>query len=371
MMAVSALPSRQIRPLCHVVEVGVSMDSSQSPQNVQRHKDDTVPLVPGPAAVTAQPGGPTHAPNGWGVSTTEAPRHIDVTAEETCPAPAMPASDEAPQRAPAIQTAQAPSATTFELMGQLEALAHDLAVRERASSDQCTGNVHERSDFSAGLPAAEPSIRVSPRPAGVESDSLARNRPSIGRRTVLTLASFFMTALIGVGVTYAWQSHRAWLTSSPNDAEVAAGQAASSPSRQKPVSDAAPSQPVTPVVPAPIAPAPSPELAPQLEAMAQEIALVRRGVEQLAAKQEQLAAAQQQLEQLAAKQGQLAAKQEQMAQNIAKLQALEQNTRQKTSPPPQSRAVPVPPRVPSEPAAQLLSAPRPALHPVPPLPVPP
>jgi hypothetical protein len=348
------------------------MDSSQSPQNDQRLKDDTVPLVPGPAAVTAQPGGPTYDPDGWGVSTTEQPRHVDVTAEETCPAPAvgMPASGEAPQRAPAVQTAQAPSATTFEMMGQLEALAHDLAVRERASSDQCTGDVHERSDFSAGLPAAEPSIRVSPRPAGVESDPLARDRPPVGRRTVLTLASFLMAALIGVGVTYAWQSHRAWITSSPNVVDVTAGQAVSAPSRQVSASDAAPSQPVTQVTP-PAAPATSPELPRQLEAMAQEITLVRRGVEQLAAKQEQLAAAQQQLEQLAAKQGQLAAKQEQMAQNIAKLQALEQNTRQKTSPPPQSRPVPVPPRVPPEPAAQLSSAPRPALHPVPPLPVPP
>ena len=103
--------------------------------------------------------------------------------------------------------------------------------------------------------------------------------------------------------------------------------------------------------------------------MTQDIASVRRGVEELAAKQEHLAAAQQQLEQLAAKQEQLAAKN--MAQNIAKLQALGQNAKVKMSPPPQPRAVPIPPRAPPEPAAQLSSVPRSTTHPVPPLPVPP
>jgi chemotaxis protein histidine kinase CheA len=311
-------------------------------------------------------------PDDWGVSTTESP-HVDITAEETCPAPPaqVPASDEALQRAPAIQAAQAPSATTFELMSQLETLAHDLAVRERASSDQCIENVHEGSDFSAGLQAVEPSIRVPPRPASFENDPFASDRPPIGRRTVLTLASFFMAALIGV--TLAWQSHRVGIMSSLNDVDAAAQQPASTPSRQASASEAALSQsvPVTQSVPAPAAPATSPELVQQLEAMAQDIALVRRGVEQLAAKQEQLAAAQQQLEQLAAKQGQLATRQEQMAQNITKLQALEQNIRHKTSSPRQSRAVPAPPRMPSEPAAQLSSVPRSAPHPVPPLPVPP
>jgi hypothetical protein len=106
--------------------------------------------------------------------------------------------------------------------------------------------------------------------------------------------------------------------------------------------------------------------------MAQDIAVVRRSLEQLSAKQEQLAAAQQQLEQLATKQEQLAGKQEQMAQNIAKLQAPDQNIRRRiSSPPPQARPAPVPPRVNEEPTAQVSSTPRPTpSHPVPPLPIP-
>ena len=107
------------------------MVSSQSPLNEQYHRDDTVPLVPGPIAANARHGEPMNDP-------TNSSQHIDITAEETCPAPTvqMLAEDDAQQRAPAIQTAQVPSATTFKLMSQLEALASDLAVRERDSSDQ-------------------------------------------------------------------------------------------------------------------------------------------------------------------------------------------------------------------------------------------
>jgi len=110
----------------------------------------------------------------------------------------------------------------------------------------------------------------------------------------------------------------------------------------------------------------TPELAKQLETMAQDLAVVRRNLEQLSAKQEQLAAAQQQLDQLATKQ-------EQMAQNIAKLQAPEQNIRRRiSSPSPQARPAQIPPRVTQEPTAQVSSVPRPTpSHPVPPLPIPP
>jgi hypothetical protein len=353
----------------HVIEIGMPMDSSQSPPlNDQRHKDDVVPIVPreGPTAEEARSGGPTRDPNGRRISTTKSPNDVAVAAEQTGSTPAgqMSAPDTAPQRAPVTQTAPAPSATSFELMRQVEALARDVAVVSgRDSSDQCVGMVKEG---SAGLQAGEPSIRVSPR------DQLASDRPSIGRRTFLTLASFFMAALIGVGATFAWQSHRVSTTKSPNDVDVAAEQSGSAPAGHVSVQDAAVPQsaPVTQTAPAPTASATSPELVQQLEALARDLAVVRRSVEQLAAKQEHLAAAQEQLEQLAAKQ-------KQMAQNIAKLQAVEQNIRHKMSPPPLSRAVPIPPRrnapkdTSPETAAQLSSVPRPAPHPLPPLPVPP
>jgi hypothetical protein len=321
--------------------------------------------------VKARPGGPTHDADEQYISTTISPQLIDVTAEETCPAVQMSAQERAPQLAPAIQTAQAPSAITFELMSKLEALASDLAVKGCTSSDQCIGNIHEESKLSSGLQTVEPSIRVSPRPTEFESDQFASDRPSTSGRTALALVSFFVAALIALGVTFAWHSHGIWPMKQPNDVDVAVGQRRSVPAGQLSTSNPALPQSVSVTQTAPAAPATSPELVKQLEAMTQDIASVRRGVEELAAKQEQLAAAQQQLEQLAAKQEQLAAKQDQMAQNIAKLQALGQNAKVKMSPPPQPRAVPIPPRAPPEPAAQLSSVPRSTTHPVPPLPVPP
>jgi hypothetical protein len=350
------------------------MDSSQTPLHDQRHKDDkddVVTLVPGPVAVKAWLGAPMHDADDAYISTTISPQLIDVTAEETCPAVQMAAQDEAPQLPPAIQTAQAPSATTFELMSKLEALASDLAVKGHASSDQRTRDVHEGTKLSSRLQAPEPSIHVSPRPAGFESDQFASDRPPTSGRTVLALVSLFMAALIGLGATFAWHSYGIWTMKHLNDIDVAGEQRSSVPAGQVSTSDAAlpRSVSVTQTATAPAALATSPELVKQLEAMMQDIAAMRRGIEELAAKQEHLAATQQQFEQLAAKQEQLAAKQEQMTQNIAKLQA-GHNAKLKMSPPPQPRAVPIP-RVPPEPAAQLSSAPRSPIHPVPPLPVPP
>jgi DNA repair exonuclease SbcCD ATPase subunit len=72
----------------------------------------------------------------------------------------------------------------------------------------------------------------------------------------------------------------------------------------------------------------------QLNAMARDLAVLRRSIEEFAAKQEHLAAAQEQL----------AAKQEQMAQNIATLQAAEKDIIQTRSSPPLSGPVSPPPR---------------------------
>jgi hypothetical protein len=103
--------------------------------------------------------------------------------------------DAASQPTPVNQTTLVPSAKTLELMRQLEALAHEIALVSRGdSSNQCI-KVEEGSNFSAGLQLVEPSIRVSP------CDQMASDSPLFGRRTNLTLAGFFIAA-------------RGWLASS-------------------------------------------------------------------------------------------------------------------------------------------------------------
>jgi len=99
-----------------------------------------------------------------------------------------PSPNAAPQPASVNQTTLVPSAKTFELMRQLEALAHEVAFVSRGdASNQCI-KVHEGSNFSAGLQVVEPSIRGSPR------DQLASGSPLFGRRTNLTLAGFITSA---------------------------------------------------------------------------------------------------------------------------------------------------------------------------------
>ena len=224
----------------------------------------------------------------------------------------------------------------------------------RDSADEFIGTPWGGSDFSAGLRAVEPGIDVPPR-SDFNNDQFASDMPSIGRRTFRALARFSIAALIGVGATFAWQSRgdeakemvRTWVpslgllspvstTKSPADVDVAAVQTGPTPAGQRSAQDAALPQPApaTQTVPAPTAAAISPASAQQLEAMARDLAVVRRSVEQLAAKQER------------------------MAHNIATLQAVEQDTKEKMSSPSPSRSVRVPPRknvsrvVPPEPAAQ-------------------
>jgi hypothetical protein len=79
------------------------------------------------------------------ILTMETPIGVDVKAELGAPPP-----DAAPQPAPVNPTMLAPSAKSFELMRQLEALAHEVAVvSRRYSSDQCL-KVQEGPNFSAG-----------------------------------------------------------------------------------------------------------------------------------------------------------------------------------------------------------------------------
>ena len=128
------------------------------------------------------------------ISTTEPSIGVDVKAELSAPPP-----DAAPQPAPVDPTTLVPSAKSFELMRQLEALAHEVAVvSRRDSSDQCI-TVQDGSKLSAGLQLVEPSIRVSPH------DHLASDSPSF------------------VAVALVWQSQRVSTANSPINSEDVAG----------------------------------------------------------------------------------------------------------------------------------------------------
>jgi len=221
-------------------------------------------------------------------------------------------------------------------------------------------NDQRERDVTPFVPNIEPSLHVRPLPSGFNSDQLASDGPSIGRRMFRALTRFFFAVLIGVGATLAWQSHGdaakqivrtwapslAWLlplstTTSPPDGPVSAQNAALPQSA--PLTQSA----------APASAFAVGELVQQIEPITRDLTIVRRSLEQIAAKQEQ------------------------MAQNIAKQQPAVQNIRPKISPPPLSRAVPIPPRrnaprdTPPETAAQLSSVPGPEQNPRPPLPVPP
>jgi hypothetical protein len=222
-------------------------------------------------------------------------------------------------------------------MDQLKALAQNVTQGDRASSAQSDASPvqsnmseGEGAGDPGGSQAAEPTISVFPRPTGFENSQVINDRPKFGNQ-VLTLRDLSWQP-DGAGSTFAWQAH---LRS--NDVAISA-----------------------PPAPVAAAPAKSPDVSKQLEALAQGIS------SELAVKQQQLVAAQQQLEQLAAKQQQLAAKQEQVGQSIAKLQALEQ-ARQRTPAPVQSRAASVPPRPsvappPVEPTTQPPIPPRTEAH---------
>jgi len=236
---------------------------------------------------------------------------------------------------------------------EMEAIARDPDVSTTKSPPE-TGSTR----------AGQVSAQDAAQQPGFKNDQFASHRPSIGRRRFLTLASFFIAALVAVGVPYAWQSHHISTTKSPNDVAVAKEQSGTNPAGQMSARDVAPQPtPVTQTAPALAASVTSPQLVQQFEDMARDIAVMRNNVEQLAAKQEQMA---HNIATLQAVEGdlavvrhsveQLAAKQEQMAQNIAALQAAEQDIIQKMSSPPLSGPVPIPsrkPRVaPPKPAAQ-------------------
>src|SRR5262249_18905840 len=99
-----------------------------------------------------------------------------------------PSPDAEPQPAPVHPTTLVPSAESFELMRQLEALAHEVAVVSRRDSSDQGIKVQDGSNLPAGLQLVDPWTRVSPH------DHWASAPPSLGRRETLPLASFFRAA---------------------------------------------------------------------------------------------------------------------------------------------------------------------------------
>jgi hypothetical protein len=197
-------------------------------------------------------------------------------------------------------------------------------------------NDQRERDVTPLVPNIEPSLHVRPLPSGFNSDQLASEVPSIGRRMFRALSRFFIAVLIGVGATLAWQSHGddakqivrtwapslAWLlpvstTTSPADGPASARNAALPQSAPLTQSAAPASAAVG-------------ELAQQIEPITHALTIVRRSLEQIAAKQEQ------------------------MAQNIATLQAAEQDIKQSilALAPLAPKAAHVPPSKPSQAAAQ-------------------
>jgi hypothetical protein len=144
----------------------------------------------------------------------------------------------------------------------------------------------------------------------LKNDQFASDRPSFGRRIFRSVARFLVVALIGAGVTLAWQSYG---DEAKEIAKEMVRARVPSLAWLLPVSTmkSSPTGQVTPV-----ATITSPELAQQLKPMAIDLALVRRSVEELAAQQKQ------------------------MAQSLTTLQAVEQD---KMSSSPPSEAVPMPP----------------------------
>jgi hypothetical protein len=181
-------------------------------------------------------------------------------------------------------------------------------------------------------------------------NSLQRLRPeSHGLAIPLrTVASVFLAVLIGVGAIFVWQSYGTSMTQSP---DITAGQAASTRADQ--VSAATPQLAlVTQAEPAPAVAKPSADLAPQLEAMARDLTVLRDSLAQLAATQEQTSQKVATLEAIAAKQDQmarniaalqaLAAKQDQMAQDLTMVRAADEDVGERLASPPVNQAVPLP-----------------------------
>jgi hypothetical protein len=206
--------------------------------------------------------------------------------------------------------------------------AEEWMAAEDVSSGGPVRDLDARSEQRIGMRPVRSSMR-SPRPSTFRDDQVESRRPSVGRRIFGTLIRFFVTVLIGVGGTLAWQSHG-------DEAREMLLARAPSLGWLLPVS----------TTKSPAAFANSPDLVQQqLAPFASNLDVVRRNLELLAARQEQ------------------------MFQSIATLQAVGQDIREKVSsppsPPPAPQAASIPQRKPPQPrpqpsAVQLESRPPPS-----------
>jgi hypothetical protein len=240
------------------------------------------------------------------------------------------------------------------------------------------------SDFSAGPRVTEPSLDATLRPADVNNDPLAIDRPSLGRRTLRSLARFLVAACLGVSATLAWQSYGgaakqmiadmapqlSWPLLSlpamnpPSGPEIAVAQP--SPPAVQTSEPQAPSAQVESVASTASETAASTALSEpslelrQLETMSHDLAAVRESVEQLAAGQEQIA------RDIA----KLQTDERDMRRRIPALPPAAATTARKAVPPPQpapqSSAAALPPAPPQQ-APQSSAAPLPPAPPEPPL----
>jgi hypothetical protein len=124
-------------------------------------------------------------------------------------------------------------------------------------------------------------------------------RPSIGARILKSLARFFATVLIGIGLTLAWQTYG-------EQAKQFTTTLVPSLAWLLPAENAKTAPEVTT----------SSDLMQQMKLVAVDVAMVRRDLVQLATGQEQFAA-----------------KQDQMSRNITSLQEVEQTRAQALAPP--------------------------------------
>ena len=138
----------------------------------------------------------------------------------------------------------------------------------------------------------------------------AMRRPSIGARILRSLARFFATVLLGIGLTLAWQTYG-------EQAKEFATILAPSLAWVLPAENVKTAPEV----------AASSNLMQEMKLIAVDVAIMRRNLGQLAASQEQFAA-----------------KQDQMSRDIASLQEAEQETRAQALAPPAPRVIrPSPP----------------------------
>ena len=209
-------------------------------------------------------------------------------------------------------------------------------------------------DVSA-LRLTEPARVPVSHPVAVETDHVASETPSPGRRPMRAFIRFVLAVFIGVAGTLAWQAYGdearemvavwvpqlGWLAPSPTASASPPADQASASAAQAAADQTASVQEATPApASAPEAGAANvqaalpPEFAQQIETMARDLATARQGLEQLTAGQDQ------------------------MARNIAKLQATEQDILHKLTPPARPAAAAAPRPAPPQGGPQLSSVPR-------------